>query len=297
MIPVVWHEGPEWDDKRAHYAITTLLNDEILDGSGLDLLHCHTMAELPADAAEGIVIIHGEHEHNQFLKIAEDLCRLQRVIIVLTGDDAASFPSQNLLTPGRKLWQQMPIPGKHDRASRLLICGYPADAKTLLEPHKNMERDLDWSFAGQITHQRRFDCVEQLRKMPNGLLKENSSFWFGMERPEYYKSMARSKIIPCPSGPVTPDTIRLSEALEAGCLPLADGTCARQNYPNGYWQYVLGCEPPFPIIDDWGTLPEVMERELARWPYNRDIAVEWWQQYKQSLHTWLWTDLEELRRQ
>ena len=30
-------------------------------------------------------------------------------------------------------------------------------------------------------------------------------------------------MIPCPSGPATPDSFRLWEALEAGCVPIADG--------------------------------------------------------------------------
>jgi hypothetical protein len=134
--------------------------------------------------------------------------------------------------------------------------------------------------------------------MPNGLLHETPGFWQGLERSEYYIKMSQAKIIPCPSGPVTPDTIRLSEALEAGCLPIADGTCPRPGYPaNGYWQYVLGCNPPFPIIYDWTTLPEVMRRELEQWPRNRDTAVAWWREYKRSMHAWIPEDLTILRRQ
>jgi hypothetical protein len=297
VIPVIWHEAPDTHDGRAHYAITTLLNDEIFDNSGLKLKHCRGMRECPPYSEEAIFIIHGEHEHNRFTEIRDNLSSFRRALIILGNDDSGNFPAQNLLGQGRKLWYQFGVPGRHDQASRFLTCSYPSDAKTLLAPYnsKSIYRPLDWMFSGQITHRRREECAAQLRDMPCGFLHETKSFWYGLERPEYYRLMASAKIIPCPSGPVTPDTIRMAEALEAGCLPIIDATCSRAGYPDGYWEYVLGETPPLPIIRDWSTLPQVMEQELSRWPYNRDIAVEWWKQYKESLRHWLAEDLQALR--
>jgi len=148
---------------------------------------------------------------------------------------------------------------------------------------------------GQVTHIRRIQCVEQLRKMPNGYLLENKGFWQGLERSEYYRVLASAKIIPCPSGPTTPDSFRMAEALEAGCLPIVDATCPVRGYPEGFWRNIFGYDPPFPIIEDWRDLPRVMEISLQGWPDNRNRAYEWWKGYKGRMKQWLAEDLNTLR--
>jgi hypothetical protein len=131
--------------------------------------------------------------------------------------------------------------------------------------------------------------------MPNGRLIENAGFWQGLPRAEYYATMASAKIIPCPSGPTTPDSFRVAEALEAGCLPIVDATCPRAGYPEGFWKNIFGYVPPIPFIEDWKDLPAVMEKALAGWPANRDTAYAWWQAYKAQSALWLKTDLDYLR--
>ena len=299
MTPVIWYEAPDTHDGRAHYAISTLLNDEVFDGSGVPLQHCCGPAKCPPYVEEAIVVIHGEHEIGRVAEIRQYLEKFRRCIVILGNDDAGSFPVQQLAKAGRRVWYQFGVPGRHNQANRLLTCSAPEDSKQLLSPYDSLsvERPLDWMFAGQITHTRREQCAAQLRKMPNGFLHETKSFWYGMPRPEYYAKMAQAKIVPCPSGPRTPDSIRMAEALEAGCLPLIDARSSRPGYPAGYWEYVFGYTPPFPVIDDWSTLPRVMEEALSCWPYNRDVAVAWWKQYKESMRNWIIEDMQALREE
>ena len=289
---VVWHEGANNPDNRCWLGMTKLLNDA-LDAANESFIHRSTWVELPPDATEAIVVIHGDHEYRHIHTIQEELKRLQRALIIVIGDESALFPTAALAGPGRILWHQVPIPGRHDYCKRFLIGGYPPDCPHLICPGN--ERHYDWFFAGQITHARRVACAEQLRQLPNGKLLETAGFWQGFERAEYYALMSTAKIIPCPSGPTTPDSFRVAEALEAGCIPIVDGTCPRFAYPQGYWKYVFGYDPPFPIIYDWKTLPRVMDEMLAGWPRNRDIAYAWWQQYKKEMHSWVTEDLNLLR--
>ena len=310
QIPIIWYEGVLGLEKRSRYADATLLN-EAFDGTAdyellhstsaadiMSLVHCSGMADCPADATEAVVVIHGEHLIGQVNQIQSDLNRFQRAIVVVFCDDGAYFPTQSLVQTNRKIWQQMPIPGKHWFASRFLICGYPHDTQMHLANYDAtlVDRPLDWFFSGQITHVRRTVCASVLRDMPNGRLIETKGFWQGLERAEYFRTMASAKIVPCPSGPVTPDTIRMAEALEAGCLPIIDATCPRPGFPDGFWDYVLKCTPPFPIVRDWKTLPEVMRQELAKWPANRDTAMAWWKDYKKAMHGWFSQDMTALRR-
>jgi hypothetical protein len=304
-INVCWHEGANSQDNRCWLGMTTLLNNafDAVSAEKETLIHRNTMAEMPHDAKEAIVVIHGDHEYQNVELIEKELKQFDRAIIVIIGDESALFPSQRLVAPNRKIWHQVPIPGRHDFANRFLICGYPPDAPQYLERsgacgycEPKSTRPLDWYFAGQITHARRVACAEQLRKLPNGDLLETSGFWQGYDREQYYHFFSHAKIIPCPSGPTTPDSFRVWEALEFGCLPIVDGTCPKFAYPHGYWKYVLGHTPPFPIIYDWADLPRIMKEEIDKWPYNRDCAWAWWQEYKKEMMQWVAQDLEALRR-
>jgi len=278
--------------------MATLLNEMLDNTKEYDFVHRSGFSELPSDVKDAIVIVHGEHEWQRWKEIESDLQKLTWALLIIICDEAPLFPWRKLVHPKRKIWIQTPSPTYHQAADRYMICGYPHDAQMHLSDYDafSVDRPLDWFFAGQVTHGRRTQCVEQLRKMPNGLLFETPGFWQGLPRPEYYQSLSRARIVPCPSGPATPDSMRVAEALEAGCVPLVDGTCSRQNYPSGYWNFVLKSAPPFRIVDNWSELPRIMAEELAKWPNNRNELMVWWKEYKRSMSDWLREDLEYLRR-
>jgi hypothetical protein len=162
---------------------------------------------------------------------------------------------------------------------------------------RDFSRDLDWFFAGQITHSRRHHCVRFLENIPRGeLIKTGGFSQQALSRTDYYTRMSRCKIVPCPGGPVTPDTIRVAEALEAGCVPIVDSKPGnRSEYPGGYWNYVLKQTPPFTVLDEWWQLPNLMQEELARFPQRQQELQIWWANYKRSMQDWLRQDIEELR--
>lgn len=298
QLPVIWHEGVKNMEKRSRYGLATLLNETFDNTREFEFVHCSTMSDMVGHHDEAIVVIHGEHEVAQLAQIASDLTLFKRAIVVLYCDETPVFRGKTLVAPNRKIWVQTPLITYHTFANRYLICGYPDDTQMHLSHFDAMsvDRPLDWFFAGQVTHGRRLACVNQLRNMSKGALCETPGFWQGMPRAEYYATMANAKIIPCPSGPATPDTMRMAEAIEAGCVPLVDATCSRKDYPAGYWNFVLQSNPPFPLVEDWSQLPQIMAQELAKWPHNRNKLVQWWKEYKASMCDWLREDIAALRR-
>lgn len=296
QVPVVWYEGVSGLEKRSRYGIATLLNDAFDGAREFEFWHQDTMSGVYDGA---VVVLHGDHLRNRVDAIRVDLAALAWALVVVIGDEASVFPSSRITAPNRILWQQMPIPGIHNFAKRKLICGYPHDTQMHLANYDAMsvDRPHDWFFSGQVNHTRRRLCVDQLQNLRNGDLVCTPGFWQGLDRAEYYRRMAQAKVVVCPAGVSTPDTLRVAEALEAGCVPIVDGLHYRMGYPTGYWQYVLGEQPPFPLIeDDWRSLPAVMEKVLSEWPSNRNQCVEWWKSYKRKMVSWMSDDLQAIRR-
>ncbi len=120
--------------------------------------------------------------------------------------------------------------------------------------------------------------VEVLSQMPGGELVQSEGFSQGLPRDDYMAGMLKAKYVPCPGGGVNLDSFRVYEALEAGCIPIAEGI--------EFWAKLLP-DAPFPIIDDWWHLPALMTD--AEWNVNDVMA--WWLAFKRDLRQEieLWT--------
>lgn len=295
-VRVCWAEGSLDGDKRSRYADAGLLN-ETFDAIGR-FTHYTPFSDLPAMTDGAVVVVHGGNQNKQVQQTLRDLNLLKWSLVVIICDDESQFDTQKLVHSNRIIWQQMPIPGRHDFTQRRIICGYPGDAKEHLAKYdpRSVDRPLNWFFAGQVNHSRRYQCASQLEKRSDGFLLQTQGFWQGLTRADYYGRMSSAKIVPCPAGPVTPDTIRMAEALEAGCVPIIDPKPGARVFPSGFWDYVLGEKPPFPMIYEWSELPRVMDEQLAQWPANRDRCLEWWIRYKQRMIDWMREDIETLQR-
>lgn len=152
------------------------------------------------------------------------------------------------------------------------------------------EKTLDFFFGGQVTHVRRQECAAALRALPGGHLHETAGYLQGMAHDEYMARLASAKVVPCPSGPMTVDTARPLEAMEAGCVPVVDTTNAKgESYD--YWSLVFGDGHPLRTITDWSTFPSALAEELAAWPHNANRVSAFWQQWKRSVARQLDDDL------
>lgn len=301
MIDCVWSETSLDADNRSHYGIATLVNNA-LDRAELGFVHRNGFKELPPGTEGAVVIVHGDHQAGNAQPVIDAVARLSWAVTIVIGGDEGLFPSERLQGHRKKVWVQMPIPGVHDFADRKLICGFPHDAPACLElcAGEKLRRSLNWAYSGQVNNANRRACVAQLKMHLHGFLNPTPGFWQGLGRVEYYRMLADCKVAPCPTGAATPDTLRLSEALEAGCVPIAEDRWPpffprKGKGGTGYWEYVLGEKPPFPTLTDWGHFPALLDRAISEWPYNRDRLQEWWQSYKGQMRAWLQEDVAGVR--
>lgn len=250
----------------------------------------------------GVVILNGRTHTEDVEIINADLLKLHWVVLIITGDEEALFPIESIRHSLLRVWVQLPRMNRHNDVSYKLPNGPRPGTREILKKIGQQDRNLDWFFCGQVNHERREQCVQELkylkdsRESPNGVYLTTDGF--GKEvlsQEEYVAHLAKSKIVLCPSGIETPDTFRLYEALEAGCLPVVDAFATR-NQSFGFWKYLFNDDAPFPIVDYWDKLPQLMPELLRDWPCNANKATAWWQNKKRDIHIKLIDDIKEISK-
>lgn len=196
-----------------------------------------------------------------------------KVLVIITSDEENNFPVDKLYHPDMKVFVNYPNPTKHLNVDGYLPIGYTPQTRELVEENGMSAKSLDWFFAGQDTHKSRHDCIQALQDVPNGKLVASAGFAQGLEYKEYMQFMSRAKVVPCPAGNVSTDSFRLYEALEAGAIPIAED--------KAFWQLLFG-EVPFPVVDDWAELPELINHYKDRPDVNNKCQA-WWQLKKREL--------------
>jgi hypothetical protein len=308
-LDVLWY-APE----RMSYACCAQLNS-LFDshdtthhvGFGID-----SDAEIPK-LNGAVVVFHGGNEaairRGSALAaiMSAELMHYRWVIFVSVGDESSEFPLHLIVHPNCKIWAQTPKPGA-THADRYFIEGTPADEREILDSLVPQERDLHWFFAGQVTHERREQCVAALEtsrslwgtptnKMPpeapiTSILIKTQSFGAGLSHESYYDFMRRALIVPCPAGPATPDSFRMAEALEAGAVPVLDAYALDK--VEGYWDIVFP-DHPFFVIQDWEKEWGPVSKEiLSDWERHARAAQYFWQKYKLNFRQSLVKDMISL---
>lgn len=304
-IPVIWKSyNPEspaqgyWDQG----LVSDLLNNKLWGLSrNCRFLHFPNgfvdhWSEFKDYSQEGSILVIPARSNGEYVdNINSDISKLKWAVLFLTGDEENVFPVEKLKHPKMKVYIMSPREGLDLDKYRVLGTGYPPQIHDYLDGAGVPEKDTNWFFAGQVTHGRRQECAEQLRAMDiKGSLLETEGFTQGLGHKEYYAGLANAKIAPCPSGPETPDTFRLFEALETACVPVADTRVSKGGFSDNYWTFFFGEQPPFPVVAEYTDLPGYIEDQLKLWPANANRVFSWWIRKKRSLAYQLLSDMEEL---
>lgn len=302
MIDVVWFTAEVGVSQRGYWDQGWL--EAIFDRSmwrpagALDGFRHHVGFEgLPIDTDGAVVVVPARWHLDDVARLNKGLTRLHWAVVVLTGDEEDEFPRHRIEHPNVRIWVQTPRPTKLHDYERAVgdmwppLC--PKDLSLHSVPHR---RDRDWFFAGQVTNPTRQECVDMLKHLKGGEFLGTDTFGAGLDYDTYLAELAAAKVAPCPSGPFTPDTFRVFEALEAGCVPVVNEVAPNVG-ESGYWDMLFGEPPPFPVINSWWEFPRVLHEALDAWPLNANLISAWWQRYKRDLANRFEQDLHELSGQ
>lgn len=233
------------------------------------------------DDNEAVIVVPGRMNYGQEPDLAILLGILDRCVLLVTGDEEARFDAHAAAPNALARWIQTPTVLAD--GDRFLPLGAP--------PHPwpdRRARDFDWCFAGQVTHDRRRAAIDAAQSIPHGLLLATDRFGVGLPPADYLTLLSRSRLVPCPSGPVHPETFRLYEALESGCIPIVDAKTVGGEW--AWWWRDHFTDRPFPLVSEWAELPDIAPGLLVDWQHTANRCTAWWKNRKLDLATMLAAD-------
>ena len=234
------------------------------------------------------VVIPGPQNIGYEKTISNELNKIDRVVLFITGDESATFDIEQIRHNNIEIWIQYPHK-KHEKYNKLPV-GVPQHLSKNLPEYQDKQCDI--FFAGQITHQRRQELAKIMPFMPNSFYQPTKGFAEGLKPKIYYDKMFTSKVVPCPSGAEVIDSFRFFEAIEMLCLPIVDEIDSKGNKIN-YYDFIFESEVPIKTTDNWFLLKEIVPELLNNYPNNMHEIVCWWIKYKRDLGIKLMRQINE----
>ena len=156
----------------------------------------------------------------------------------------------------------------------------PAGYKSGIEKNINdlEKRNYKWAFIGTAHKASRQDLLYHFSKIKSGYVHQTKKFGDekSMGSSEMGKIISSTHFIPCPNGFYHPETYRLYEALELGCIPIVEST----------YEYYKSIFPnhPFFTVEKWADGKKIIEECDDKQILNkRKLCKKWWKEYKEKI--------------
>jgi len=144
-----------------------------------------------------------------------------------------------------------------------------------------VERKYKWAFLGTPHKSSRHDLLFQLSDIEPSFSHKTKKFNNKiLEVSKMNEILTSTEFIPCPNGFVHPETYRLYEALECGCIPIVENAYKYYDrlFPNNPFIKVDRWIEAKPVIRGWGDDQIKQKLEECR---------TWWSQYKNQLQEFI----------
>jgi hypothetical protein len=235
------------------------------------------VTELP-NTEKAFVVIPGPQNVDYEEQISDELDKIDRVVLFITGDESATFNINKIKHKNIEVWVQYPHK-KHAQYNKLAL-GVPQHLSKNLPQYQ--DKSYDVFFAGQITHQRRQQLAEIMSNVPNSFYKPTTGFAEGLKPKSYYDAMSISKIVPCPSGAEVIDSFRFYEAIEMLCLPIGDRIDSK-GINTDFFNFVFEDRHSIKSVENWQHLHNLLPDLLKNYQSEMHQIVCWWIKYKRDL--------------
>ena len=205
--------------------------------------------------------------------------KVKKIFLIHLGDEGGAEKKDLVYPLCEHIWRTFSLPMfKNFKNVTSIPIGYKCDP--IKDKINILKRNYKWSFLGTTHGSSRYDLLDKHKNiMPNFInLTEDFSGKKSMDTNDYYKILNNSIFAPIPHGYFHPETYRLYEALEAGCIPIIENP----------FQFFDNFLPNNPLlsVNSWEDSSTIIKKYLEN---KKDIEIlrnkinDWWTQHKENL--------------
>tara|TARA_B100000686_G_C16338674_1_gene736795 strand:- start:158 stop:661 length:504 start_codon:yes stop_codon:yes gene_type:complete len=157
----------------------------------------------------------------------------------------------------------------------------PIGYKSGISNRENGKRKYKWAFTGTPHKSSRHDLLYQFSNIKPFFCHKTEKFDVKIISVDQMSDVLSStEFIPCPNGFFHPETYRLYEALECGCIPIVE---------NAYKYYDrLFPNNPFLKIDKWSEAKPILRSwDEDQVKSKREECKNWWNEEKKNIQNFL----------
>jgi hypothetical protein len=201
------------------------------------------------------------------------------MFLIHLGDESGAYDSSLIYNKFNYVWRTF-CSNKYFNNKKVSCLPLGYKSGTLFKK-EIVERKYKWAFLGTPHKSSRHDLLFQLSDIEPSFFHKTKKFNEKIiEVSEMSEILTSTKFIPCPNGFFHPETYRLYEALECGCIPIVENAYKYYDrlFPNNPFIKVDRWIEAKPVIRGWGDDQIKQKLEECR---------TWWSQYKNQLQEFI----------
>ena len=224
-----------------------------------------------------LIIIDSSVEEKDKLYIKLKLI-CSKIFLFHLGDEGGSYDLSTIYKNCDYIWRTF-CSNKYFENNRVTCI--PIGYKSGILDKKKNNRKYKWAFVGTPHKSSRHDLLFQFSDIKPFFCHRTEKFdkkIISVE--EMSKALSLTEFMPCPNGFVHPETYRIYESLECGCIPIVE---------NAYQYYDrLFPHNPFIKVDKWmDARPIIKGWNNDQIKQKKEECKIWWNEYKDKLQNFI----------
>jgi len=235
-------------------------------------------SEKDLESEDILIIIDSSIEKKEELYTKLELI-CSKMFLIHLGDESGAYDSSLIYNKFNYVWRAF-CSNKYFNNKKVSCLPIGYKSGTLFKK-EIVERKYKWAFLGTPHKSSRHDLLFQLSDIKPSFSHKTKKFNEKIiDVNEMSEILTSTEFIPCPNGFVHPETYRLYEALECGCIPIVE---------NAYRYYDrLFPNNPFIKVDKWmDARPIIKGWNNDQIKQKKEECKIWWNEYKDKLQNFI----------
>ena len=235
-------------------------------------------SEKDLESEDILIIVDSSVEKKEELYTKLELI-CSKMFLIHLGDESGAYDSSLIYNKFNYVWRAF-CSNRYFNNKKVSCLPIGYKSGTLFKK-EIVERKYKWAFLGTPHKSSRHDLLFQLSDIEPSFSHKTKKFNEKIiDVSEMSEILTSTKFIPCPNGFFHPETYRLYEALECGCIPIVENAYKYYDrlFPNNPFIKIDRWIEAKPVIRGWGDDQIKQKLEECR---------TWWSQYKNQLQEFI----------